>query len=264
MVLLQYIMPLLESDRIRMSSALRSSGTSGVVRAFAFCVLPSCKNNYLLSGAEFHLLEQVCRSCVQRSAARVFFRKWLQDHENLSGTLYYWTSTVWLYKMFHASCLLRCFLRYVLCRPMSVVVSGGFPVFHHLLSTGGCDWSTKDIDLFLTNAELLDEVGDLYRTMVLVPLRLACTVRTYKQYAGTAAVDRTSSASSSSSSVSAMSRPSAEPVASALNSLALVPFDVWIIPTLLRKWMWESRPTEHYTDDVVDISKVFLRICRNA
>ena len=173
---------LLSTDvRIRLAFATRPGGQSGWGTSNVSSLLHLMKTHYYVSGAEFYLLEQVCRAWVQLSGAFVYFRKWLQDNEALSGSLYFWLSPQLLYKIFHASCLQRCFLRYILVRPLSAVLAGGFLVYQHLLSTGGCDWSTKDIDVFLADAALLDDVGDLYRTMVLVPLRLDCFVRTWKK-----------------------------------------------------------------------------------
>lgn len=147
-----------------------------------------CDELYVIDADKLFALSMLCKDLECIPSAIDHFRKWLIREESGRGGLRRDVNAV--YMEYHASRLMRLFLRKVLSIKPTPVIAGGFPAAMWAEKMSYISWRPRDVDIFLFDVEEMKIVQGLYESMVTRPLRRTMYVQIWKGYDPSLAAER--------------------------------------------------------------------------
>ena len=132
---------------------------------------------YIIEARSLIALSSLCVGARQVSPTGVMFRNWLSRLEAGRGAIRFEVRGVYL--EYHASHLMRLFLRTILIRFGSAVIAGGYPAAMYAEMKGYVTWRPRDVDIFFFDYFELVAAQALYDRMIARPLGRVVTVRVW-------------------------------------------------------------------------------------
>ena len=146
------------------------ANSSVCLDAFQTIVLPWLREHYVLPGAALVRMGNVSRSFHLCRSASQYFRDWLVTRTSFGCIVHQVAPPCVAYRLYHADCLQRCFLRRISCSSQPPTITGSFAVSEYLRAKVRSRWVPNDIDIFIDDVSLFWEYIRVYREMVLSPL----------------------------------------------------------------------------------------------
>ena len=146
------------------------ANSSVCLDAFQTIVLPWLREHYVLPGAALVRMGNVHRSFLLCESASQYFGDWIVTRTSFGCIVHQVGPPCVAYRLYHADCLQRCFLRRISCSSKPPAITGSFAVSEYLRAKVRSRWVPNDIDTFIDDASLFWEYIRVYREMVLSPL----------------------------------------------------------------------------------------------
>ena len=146
------------------------ANSSVCLDAFQTIVLPWLREHFVLPGAALVRMGNVHRSFLLCESASQYFGDWIVTRTSFGCIVHQVGPPCVAYRLYHADCLQRCFLRRISCSSKPPAITGSFAVSEYLRAKVRSRWVPNDIDTFIDDASLFWEYIRVYREMVLSPL----------------------------------------------------------------------------------------------
>ena len=145
-------------------------------------VIPHLRRSYILDGSAVVALQTLCMGTISILPPTKTFQRWLWKCEFGRGAQF--SNVRVLYTQYHGAHLQRLFLRRLLTSSSHIAVTGSYAlrVFWECWEKLPCPWLPNDMDIFVTTKGQLDQVQELYKEIVLLPLGLRYEVGIWKEY----------------------------------------------------------------------------------